>query len=360
MASILGGANLCCQMPPLQNKHKALLLVLGGVVLFCLQLYLINVGVRYDAEPITDWVYLLSEQAPENPRRVGVAEVAALLDTQGLVPSEKRLVVALAFRDVGVERWPHAALTIPYLHRYLRLLKLNYTIVLSEQKLNDKLFNRGMAFNVAFDQLRDQCDYFALFDIDSLPTFHLSESGQLGFVDVRYPPDDTPVHLAVGVEKFGWQLAYDHFMGVATMFSREAYLAVNGFGNNYYGWGSEDDDLWRRTNLVFGQPKRPARNNGLFVSQPHKSADRPCDRLNVKRNEEWMRHFAKGEHNFTDDGLAQLNYSLVHREHNNQWGGYEWIVWDPQTPILGNQRDHVPPEEIQKCFDDIRKSWLWA
>jgi hypothetical protein len=97
-----------------------------------------------------------------------------------------------------------------------------------------------------------------------------------------------------------------------------------------------------------------------------------------------MRHFAKGEHNFTDDGLAQLNYSLVHREHNNQWGGYEWvsltpfsfivhsyphslvmaaghqIVWDPQTPILGNQRDHVPPEEIQKCFDDIRKSWLWA
>jgi len=105
---------------------------------------------------------------------------------------------------------------------YLRLLKLNYTIVLSEQKLNDKLFNRGksrvracvraceretdrqraahvarsseeygirgdkwgvcgvrvtagMAFNVAFDQLKDQCDYFALFDIDSLPTFHLSE-----------------------------------------------------------------------------------------------------------------------------------------------------------------------------------------
>jgi hypothetical protein len=114
--SILGGANLCL-MPPLQNKHKALLLVLGGVVLFCLQLYLINVGVRYDAEPITDWVYLLSEQAPEKPRRVGVAEVAALLDTQGLVPSEKRLVVALAFRDVGVERWPHAALTIPYLHR---------------------------------------------------------------------------------------------------------------------------------------------------------------------------------------------------------------------------------------------------
>jgi len=38
-----------------------------------------------------------------------------------------------------------------------------------------------------------------------------------------------------------------------------------------------------------------------------------------------MRHFEKGEHNFTDDGLAQLKYSLVHREHNNQWGGYEWV-----------------------------------
>jgi predicted glycosyltransferase involved in capsule biosynthesis len=33
------------------------------------------------------------------------------------------------------------------------------------------------------------------------------------------------------------------------MFRKESYLAINGFSNNYYGWGTEDDDLWRRTNL---------------------------------------------------------------------------------------------------------------
>jgi hypothetical protein len=114
------------------------------------------------------------------------------------------------------------------------------------------------------------------------------------------------------------------------------------------------------------------------------------------KNNEWGQHFSTGQHNFTDDGLAQLNYSVLHREHNNQWGGYEWvlessfssssfrcanllqriipltshrhhhphhhhqIVWDPQTPLLGNQRDRVPPEEIQKCFDRVRRAWLWA
>jgi hypothetical protein len=33
----------------------------------------------------------------------------------------------------------------------------------------------GMAFNVAFDQLKDQCDYIAFFDIDSFPAFYLSK-----------------------------------------------------------------------------------------------------------------------------------------------------------------------------------------
>jgi hypothetical protein len=349
---------------PRKKKHQALLLALAGaVVLLGLQLYLVTGFRPDDDEPVTDWVYMIGEGA-RKPRRVAVAEVAALLGAHkaenAVVPSEKRLAVVLAFRDVGVERWPHAALAIPYLHRYFRLLKLSYTIVLSEQVVNDKLFNRGMAFNVAFDQLKDQCDYIAFFDIDSFPAFYLSKSGQLSFVDVRYPRDDVPIHLGSEVQKFAWQLPYETFMGVATLFLRESYQAINGFSNNYYGWGTEDDDLWRRTNLVFGAPKRPAPNTGLFVSQPHKSADRPCDRLNRNHNNEWGQHFSTGQHNFTDDGLAQLNYSVLHREHNNQWGGYEWIVWDPQTPLLGNQRDRVPPEEIQKCFDRVRRAWLWA
>jgi hypothetical protein len=30
---------------------------------------------------------------------------------------------------------------------------------------------------------------------------------------------------------------YETFMGVATLFLRESYQAINGFSNNYYGWG---------------------------------------------------------------------------------------------------------------------------
>jgi hypothetical protein len=104
-----------------QKKHQALLLALAGaVVLLGLQLYLVTGFRPDDDEPVTDWVYMIGEGA-RKPRRVAVAEVAALLgahkEENAVVPSEKRLAVVLAFRDVGVERWPHAALAIPYLHR---------------------------------------------------------------------------------------------------------------------------------------------------------------------------------------------------------------------------------------------------
>lgn len=38
---------------------------------------------------------------------------------------------------------------------------------------------------------------------------------------------------------------YQYFGGVSSL-SKEQYLKINGFPNNYWGWGGEDDDIYNR------------------------------------------------------------------------------------------------------------------
>ena len=47
--------------------------------------------------------------------------------------------------------------------------------------------------------------------------------------------------LAFSVLSF--RLRYSGYFGGVTALSREQFFKVNGFSNNYWGWGGEDDDL---------------------------------------------------------------------------------------------------------------------
>lgn len=40
-----------------------------------------------------------------------------------------------------------------------------------------------------------------------------------------------------------FRLRYSGYFGGVTALSREQFFKVNGFSNNYWGWGGEDDDL---------------------------------------------------------------------------------------------------------------------
>ena len=109
----------------------------------------------------------------------------------------------------------------------------DYELIIVEQA-DDLPFNRGKLLNIGFKHaVRNQCDYVAFHDLDMLP------------IDVDYSYTDVPIHLATNFINENREIFKTYFGGV-TMFPVETFEKVNGYSNEYWGWGFEDDDLLMR------------------------------------------------------------------------------------------------------------------
>merc|ERR1719440_1527797 len=56
------------------------------------------------------------------------------------------------------------------------------------------------------------------------------------------PLKGAPVHLAAVWQKY----SYESFLGGALSFSPDDFSRINGYPNDYWGWGLEDDQLGLR------------------------------------------------------------------------------------------------------------------
>ena len=109
----------------------------------------------------------------------------------------------------------------------------DYELIIVEQS-DDLPFNRGKLLNIGFKTaLRKQCDYVVFHDVDMLP------------IDVDYSYSEVPLHLATGFSNSKREIFKTYFGGV-TLFPIDLFKRVNGYSNEYWGWGFEDDDLLLR------------------------------------------------------------------------------------------------------------------
>lgn len=94
----------------------------------------------------------------------------------------------------------------------------------------------------------------------------------------------------------------DHFGGVSA-FSTSDFRRVNGFSNVFFGWGSEDDDLYRR---LLHHNLTVTRINNLNSSTiaRYRMFDHPVAEPNPDR----MRLFDQGTRRLESDGLVDLRY----------------------------------------------------
>ncbi|XP_019219208.1 beta-1,4-galactosyltransferase 1 isoform X1 [Oreochromis niloticus] len=141
------------------------------------------------------------------------------------------IIIAFRYREEHLKYWLH------YLHPILQRQQLDYGVYVIKQDGNDT-FNKCRLLNTGYAEALKEYDYncFVFNDVDVIP------------MDDRntYKCFSQPRHLAVSLDKFNFRLPYVQCFGGATSLSKEQYLKINGFPNNYWGWGGEDDDIYNR------------------------------------------------------------------------------------------------------------------
>lgn len=143
---------------------------------------------------------------------------------------KKRLAIIVPYRD----RPNHLRTFVKYMNTYLPENGVDeYGIYVVEQS-GEGPFNRGKLLNVGSEiAIKEGYDYLCFHDVDLLP------------IEVDYSYPDYPTSLVSKVENKEGDILFRYFGGV-TAFNTEDFVGINGYSNNYWGWGFEDDDLFHR------------------------------------------------------------------------------------------------------------------
>jgi len=170
-----------------------------------------------------------------------------------------KLGVCVPYRN----REEHLKEFIPVISKFLESKDIDFKIYFAHQ-IDDKLFNRGAMKNIAAKHaFEDGCDYIVWHDIDMVPE---DDTCDYSF------PNDNPQHIAVRISQSDYQLKYEEYFGGAVVFSKEQVERTNGYSNEYWDWGMEDDDLfWRcvkegyanKTKLDYNEEQIVAYFNGV-------------------------------------------------------------------------------------------------
>lgn len=150
---------------------------------------------------------------------------------------------------------------------FLQDKKIQYELIVVEQD-DAKTFNRGKLLNIGFMYAkRYQCDYVIFHDVDMIP------------LEADYSYSPYPIHLAstfVSTSKEFNRILFDEYFGGVTMFPSSIFEAINGYSNEYWGWGYEDNDLLHRckefnVSLDRKEIPQPASNTAALKFNGHNS-----------------------------------------------------------------------------------------
>nr|XP_033780215.1 beta-1,4-galactosyltransferase 3 isoform X2 [Geotrypetes seraphini] len=197
-------------------------------------------------------------------------------------------------------REAHLLYLLYYLHPFLQRQQIQYGIYIIHQAGNTT-FNRAKLLNVGVKEALKDEDWDCLFlhDVDLIP-----ENDHNFYVCDPW----SPKHASIAMNKFGYSLPYSQYFGGVSALTPEQYLKINGFPNEYWGWGGEDDDIATRIRLAGMKISRPPMSVGHYKMVKHKGD---------KGNEENPHRFdllIRTQRMWTQDGMNSLTYTLVSKE----------------------------------------------
>lgn len=205
--------------------------------------------------------------------------------------AQQKVAIIIPFRN----RQEHLKQWLYYLHPILMRQQLDYGVYIINQD-GDGVFNRAKLLNVGYVEALKEYDYecFVFSDIDLVP---LNDRN-------IYRCFDNPRHLAVAMDKFNFKLPYNTYFGGVSSLSKDQYLKINGFPNTYWGWGGEDDDIYKRIIFRGMSISRPDAVTGRYKMIKH---NRDLHNEPNPKNPDKLRH-TKGA--MDKDGFNSLKYTV--------------------------------------------------
>ncbi|XP_037568212.2 beta-1,4-N-acetylgalactosaminyltransferase bre-4 [Dermacentor silvarum] len=217
--------------------------------------------------------------------------------------SRHRVAILVPYRDRAV----HLKFFLFHMHRLLSRQQIDYGIFIIEQA-DKSPFNRAKLFNVGFVESTALYDYqcFVFHDVDLLP------------IDDRnlYTCPTQPRHMCVTIDGESG-VFYRQIFGGVTAMTKEHFLRVNGYSNMYWGWGAEDDDMFKRLSF-----------EGLMIYRRSPDVARYTSLLHVhttitnNRSLELLEAWDKRD---KTDGLNSLVYERLHISFEKL---YTWLKVD--------------------------------
>uniref|UniRef100_A0A8C6SPY9 Beta-1,4-galactosyltransferase n=1 Tax=Neogobius melanostomus TaxID=47308 RepID=A0A8C6SPY9_9GOBI len=220
---------------------------------------------------------VLEQVKKDNPR---VASGGRFRPPDCVALQKVAIIIPFRNRDEHLKYWLY------YLHPILQRQQLDYGIYVINQD-GDATFNRAKLLNIGYTEALKDYDYecFVFSDCFSQPR-----------------------HLSVSMDKFGFRLPYNQYFGGVSSMSKEQYLKINGFPNNYWGWGGEDDDIFNRL-----------ASKGMSISRPSGEVGK-CRMIRHERdqkndpNPQRFNRIAHTRETMHTDGINSLKYSVVKTE----------------------------------------------
>jgi hypothetical protein len=197
----------------------------------------------------------------------------------------------------------------------------DYHIYIIEQSDDKNLFNIGKLKNIGFDIASNEnknVNTFIFSDIDNIPDYELIK---YYFRNEEYP-------ISLGLKGSRYQNRNEKirkpFIGGLVNFNKTLFKKINGYPNNFWGWGGEDDILLNRlienNYLKLYYPKNGAiidieESNNKIISLNNKLRKLQNENLKEKMRVEKM---IADLYYMKENGINNLNYKILKRTEINK------------------------------------------
>jgi hypothetical protein len=188
----------------------------------------------------------INEESDTSKTNVQEGQRSGAKTCNGTVQRNYDIAIIVPYRDLHKEQRRRQQLDvfIPSISKFMdekNNQAMSYKMYVVEQSDDNRKFNRGKLLNIGFSIAKlEGCKAFIFHDVDLLPSSKLQEF----YYKI---PSDKPIHIARVWNRYS---ANQGYFGGITSFSDSLFNRINGFPNNFWGWGGEDDELYNRTKKV--------------------------------------------------------------------------------------------------------------